>query len=85
DFERIANKYGVDYAIKKDQTVTPPKYLVFFKARDADALTAAFDEYQAKRLNRNEKPSVLAQLNKFKELVAALPKKVREKVQERDI
>ncbi|MCD8195779.1 MAG: PcfB family protein [Lachnospiraceae bacterium] len=86
DFERIANKYGVDYAIKKDQSVTPSKYLVFFKARDADALTAAFDEYQAKRLNhRDEKPSVLAQLNKFKELVAALPKKVRENVQERDI
>ncbi|MCD8225419.1 MAG: PcfB family protein [Clostridiales bacterium] len=85
DFERIANKYGIDYAIKKDQSVRPPKYLVFFKARDADALAAAFNEYQAKRLNREEKTSVLAQLNKFKELVAVLPKKVREKVQERDI
>ena len=35
-FERIARKYGVDYAIKKDRSSTPPKYLVFFKGRDAD-------------------------------------------------
>ena len=45
DFERIARKYGVDYAVKKDRSASPPKYLIFFKARDADALTAAFSEY----------------------------------------
>ncbi len=32
----------MDYAVKKDRSVSPPKYLVFLKARDADALTAAF-------------------------------------------
>ena len=32
DFDRVAKKYGVDYAIKKDRSVSPPKYLVFFKA-----------------------------------------------------
>ena len=42
DFERIARKYGVDYAVKKDRSASPPKYLIFFKARDADALTARF-------------------------------------------
>ena len=35
DFERIARKYGVDYAVKKDRSASPPKYLIFFKARDA--------------------------------------------------
>ena len=40
-FEKYARKYGVDYAITKDKSVLPPKYLVFFKARDADAMTAA--------------------------------------------
>ena len=40
-FEGVARKYGVDYAIRKDASVDPPKYLVFFKAKDADALTAA--------------------------------------------
>ena len=33
-FEQVARKYGVDYAITKDQNVVPPKYTVFFKAKD---------------------------------------------------
>lgn len=35
EFEKIARKYGVDYAVKKDRGCSPPKYLIFFKARDA--------------------------------------------------
>src|SRR5690554_6879860 len=38
-FEKIARKYGVDYALRKDKTSKKPRWLVFFKARDADALT----------------------------------------------
>lgn len=69
-FEPYARKYGIDYALKRDAAVTPPKWLVFFKARDADAMTAAFSEFSAKTLKRNAaKTSVLAQLNRFKELV----------------
>ena len=30
-FERVARKYGVDFALKKDTTSQPPRYLVFFK------------------------------------------------------
>lgn len=85
DFEKIANKYGVDYAITRDKSVTPPKYMVFFKARDADALTAAFSEYSNQRLKAKAKPSVLKQLNKLKELVASIPSKVRNTSQERDL
>ena len=72
DFERIARKYGVDYAVKKDRSASPPKYLIFFKARDADALTAAFTEYTGKKVKKAEKterPSVLAKLAQFKELI----------------
>ena len=68
-FERVAKKYGVDFAIKKDKTVSPPKYLVFFKGRDADAITAAFTEFTAKTMEKAARPSVLAQLRKFTELV----------------
>ena len=69
-FEPYARKYGIDFALKKDVSITPPKWLVFFKGRDADAMTAAFSEFSAKTLKRNAaRPSVLAQLNKFKELV----------------
>ena len=69
-FERTARKYGVDFALKKDKSTVPPKWLVFFKARDADALTAAFSEFSAKTL-RNDKarPSVLQTLRKLVELV----------------
>lgn len=59
DFERIARKYGIDFALKKDKTGEIPKYLVFFKARDGDALTAAFKEYTAKSDRKKERPSVL--------------------------
>ena len=72
DFERIARKYGVDYAVKKDRSASPPKYLIFFKARDADALTAAFTEYTGKKVKKAEKterPSVLAKLAQFQELL----------------
>ena len=67
-FERVARKYGVDFALKKDPS--QGKYLVFFKARDADALHAAFKEYTAKTLNRQRgKPSLKKQLAHFKEMV----------------
>lgn len=65
-FERVARKYGVDYALKKDMAGEKPRYLVFFKAKDTDALTAAFKEFTAKTLKREEKPSVLAQLRRLK-------------------
>ena len=68
-FERVARKYSVDYALMKDTAGLMPKFLVFFKARDADALTAAFTEFSSKVLKRDEKPSLLAQLGVFKELV----------------
>lgn len=68
-FERIARKYGVDFAIKKVDG-EHPKHMVFFKARDADALTAAFQEYTGKRMLKEKRPSVLKLLNHFKSLTA---------------
>ena len=64
-FDRVARKYGVDYAVKKDTSGEIPKYLVFFKARDADALTAAFTEFASNEKNR-EKPSVIRHLRDLK-------------------
>ena len=59
----------MDYAVKKDSSVSPPKWLVFFKARDADALTTAFTEFAAKTVKREQRPSVLQTLAKFKEML----------------
>lgn len=68
-FERVARKYGVDFALKKDKA--SGKYLVFFKGQDADALNAAFSEYADKTLRRKTrgKPSILAQLSQHREAV----------------
>lgn len=69
-FEPVARKYGIDFALKKDATTNPPQWLVFFKSRDADAMTAAFKEFTAKTIQKGpKKPSLLAALNKFKEQV----------------
>lgn len=75
-FEKYARKYGVDYAITKDRSVVPPKYLVFFKARDADAMTAAFNAYSAEILTKSGRPSVLKALHKMAEVVKDIPAKV---------
>lgn len=85
DFERLAKKYGVDFAVRKDKTVDPPRYLVFVRAKDADVLDAITKEHTAKSFQKDQKPSVLKQLAKFKAMVAAIPKKIREKKQERDL
>ncbi len=66
-FESTAKKYGIDYALKKDTTETPPRYLVFFKGRDADVLTAAFKEFSAKKLTQEKKPSIRKLLSTLKE------------------
>ena len=80
DFDRVARKYGVDYALKKEKSGEIPKYLVFFKARDGDALTAAFKEYTAKTERKKERPSVLQTLRRLKEQAATIDTpKVRKK------
>ena len=66
-FESTAKKYGIDFALKKDTTESPPRYLVFFKGRDADVLTAAFKEFSAKKLTQEKKPSIRKLLSALKE------------------
>lgn len=71
-FERYARKYHVRYHIEKEVGSNPPKWTVYFKANQADALTAAFKEYTKKDLTRTSRPSLLSQLRKFKELAQTL-------------
>lgn len=61
-FERVAQKYSIDFSLKKDVNADPPRYYVFFKARDADVMTAAFKEYTGRSLNKDKKPSVRKKL-----------------------
>ena len=82
-FESTAKKYGIDFALKKDTTENPPRYLVFFKGRDADVLTAAFKEFSAKKLTQDKKPSIRKLLSDFKEKAAAMNAQ-RAKVKNKD-
>ena len=69
-FTHVAKKYHVDFALKKDTTAEHPRYLVFFKSRDADAITAAFQEFASRKMSREEKPSIRERLAQAKEQAA---------------
>ena len=75
----------MDYAIKKDKTSDIPKYLVFFKARDGDALNAAMNEYANKQLKKQTKPSLLKKLKSLGELVKNREPKVKNKDRGREL
>ena len=81
-FSRIARKYGIDFAPFKAKD--KKRYLIFFKAQDTDAMTAAFQEYTAKVVSRTERPSVLEKLVKIKALLQSIvPERTRKKERER--
>nr|WP_306290191.1 PcfB family protein [Pseudoflavonifractor phocaeensis] len=50
-FDRVARRWGVDYAIRP---VEKGKYLLLFKAKQADAITGCFAEYSRRMLNRGK-------------------------------
>lgn len=66
-FERVANKYKIDFALKKDKSIDPPRYRVFFKAKDVDVMTASFKEFSAKELTKANKPSIQKRLSKYRQ------------------
>ena len=69
-FTHVAKKYHVDFALKKDTTAEQPRYLVFFKSRDADAITAAFQEFASRKMGWDEKPSIRERLAQAREQAA---------------
>ena len=77
-FERTARKYNIDFSLKKDKSVSPPKWIVFFKSKDSGAMEAAFNDFSRRTLTRSkEKPSLLQRLEKFKELAKSIAAPVR--------
>ena len=82
-FSATAKKYGIDFALKKDASGEVPRYLVFFKGRDADVITAAFREFSAKNLAKEKKPSIRKELAQAKAQSKAQHKE-REKVKAKD-
>ena len=81
-FERVARKYGIDYSLKRDKSTDPPKYLVFFRAKDADVMTSAFKEYSGLTLQKSKRKSIKLRLQKAIEKAAK--HREREKTQQKD-
>ena len=84
DFDRVARRWGVDYAIKR---VEKGKYLLFFKAKQADAITGCFSEYSRRMMSRSRDRRVplREQLKRAQELVRDQPRqKERTKEAERE-
>jgi len=71
-WDKVARKYNVDYAFHKTDG---NKHLLFFKAGQADAITAAFSEYSRLVMARgkDKRPPIRDQLKRFAELIKARP------------
>ena len=82
-FEKYARKYNIDFSLKKDTSVSPPRYYVFFKAKDVDIMTAAFKEYTGKQLSKGKKPSLKKKLSLAKERTAKHREREKDRRKER--
>ncbi|MBR3084740.1 MAG: PcfB family protein [Oscillospiraceae bacterium] len=78
-FNRVARKYGIDFAPFKVKGQN--RYIVFFKAPDADAMTAAFREYTQRQVKKASRPTILQKLEQFK---TQIQNQVKEKVKHKE-
>ena len=70
-FDPVARKYNISYSLKRDNASDPPRWLVFFRAKDADAMTAAFKEFISKTVKREtDRPSARETMRNFREKIA---------------
>ena len=83
-FERVARKYNVDFAVKKDKTMEPPKYLVFFKGKDADVIAQAFKEFVKVNEKKQQRPSLRQKLKGLQKIVAQNKNKERSREKNKD-
>ena len=83
-FDRVARKYGIDYSLKKVEQEGKTEYLVFFKAKDADVMTAAFKEYTSETLKKQKRESVRQKLEKVKEELSNHRQLKKEKKREQE-
>ena len=71
---------------RKDSSTHPPRYIVIFKTKQADNLEQAFKEFTAKKLSREERPSIRKTLSALKQKAAAkTQQRAKEKVKERGL
>lgn len=77
-FEKYARKYNIDYSLKADKTQDPPRWYVFFKARDKSILRLAFKDFVSED-SEHKKESVRDKLKDAQETVKKMPLRERAK------
>ncbi|WP_270444706.1 DUF3801 domain-containing protein [Blautia intestinalis] len=83
-FERVAKKYRLDFALKKDSSTKPPTYYVFFKGQDTEMMNLAFKKYLGVQMNKKDKPSIMKKLIHFKDAVSKGKNRERAREQQKD-
>ena len=80
-FDRMARRFHVDYAFYK---TGPDKYLLFFKAGQADAITACFERYSRGLLeqSKSSRIPIREQLKQAADQLAKEKPRKRERVKE---
>jgi hypothetical protein len=69
-FDPFARKYGVKYALQRDSSETPPKWIVYFNSKDVKSMTAAFKAFSDKMITKEkEKPSTRDTMQKLQERI----------------
>nr|WP_325299245.1 PcfB family protein [uncultured Dysosmobacter sp.] len=78
-FDRAARRWNVDYAFYQTE---PGKYLLFFKSKQADAITACMSDYSRRVLkqSRSRRVPILERLHRAQDRVRRQP--VRERTKE---
>lgn len=77
-FDRAARRWNVDYAFYQTE---PGKYLLFFKSKQADAITACMSDYSRRVLKqaKTRRVPVLERLEQAQEWVRKQPVRERER------
>ena len=69
-FDPVAREFNISYSLKRDNVSEPPRWLVFFRAKDEAAMTAAFKKFTAKAVKiEKDKPSVRESMKKSREAI----------------
>ena len=83
-FKKIARKHDIDFNLQRDDTESPPRWVVFFRAKDNKRMEIAFKEYANTILTKQKtkKGSMLNKIAEKNELAKSIPHKVIEHVKD---
>ena len=65
-FDRVARKYNVDYSFRK---TGPNKYMLFFKAGQADAITQCFADFTKRVMRKEQKRSIKGRVGRINDAI----------------